>query len=316
MFEDFDFSVLGDPDYKEDAVREDLVAPLLRALGYQPTGRQRMQRSRSLLHPFVMIGSQKRAIHIIPDYTLWYDEQAVLVLDAKRPSEEIVQSHHVEQAFSYAIHPDVRTRSYALCNGRELVLYDIDKFAPVFRVALADLKTKWVETLKYLSPEALMDHHHREFMADLGIFLRNAGLTETDEITFSKSAIGSLGITTGGVLTATAAHDMVEGVGFQGSFDMPVEALPVLLSRLPAQLASMAKKALDKPGTNIWVGGIIGVTWTVKLGKPELGLFKHDPLIPLLVTAIHGVSSEQPPGPPPVDLSPDVLNLQALMSFL
>jgi hypothetical protein len=49
MFEDFDFSVLDDPSYKEDAVREDLVAPLLKALGYQPTGKQRMQRSQSLI---------------------------------------------------------------------------------------------------------------------------------------------------------------------------------------------------------------------------------------------------------------------------
>jgi hypothetical protein len=275
-----------------------------------------MQRSQSLLHPFVMIGSQKRAIHIIPDYTLWYDEQAVLVLDAKRPTEEIVQSQHVEQAFSYAIHPDVRTRSYALCNGRELVLYDIDKFAPVFRVALADLKSKWIEALKYLSPEALMNHHHREFMGDLGIFLKNAGFTEAHEITFTKSAISSLGITAGGVLTAAAAHEMVEGVGFQGSFDMPAEILPVLLSRLPAQCASMAIKALGKPRTNIWVGGIIGVTWTVKIGKPEVGLYKHDPLIPLVVTAIHDVSLEQSLVPPPADLPSDVLNLQALMSFL
>jgi hypothetical protein len=57
-----------------------------------------------------MIGSQKRAIHIIPDYTLWYDDQAVLVLDAKKPSAALVKSEHVEQVFSYAIHPDVRPR--------------------------------------------------------------------------------------------------------------------------------------------------------------------------------------------------------------
>src|SRR4029434_5081405 len=108
MFEDFDFSVLADPSYKEDSVREDLVAPLLKAVGFQPVGKHRMQRSQALTHPFVMIGSQKRKVHIVPDYTLWCDDQAVLVLDAKRPSESLVKSDHVEQAFSYAIHPEVR----------------------------------------------------------------------------------------------------------------------------------------------------------------------------------------------------------------
>ena len=36
MIGDFDFTALDDPGYKEDAVREDLVALLLRALGTYP----------------------------------------------------------------------------------------------------------------------------------------------------------------------------------------------------------------------------------------------------------------------------------------
>jgi hypothetical protein len=172
MFSNFDFSALESVHYKEDAVREDLISPLLKALGYQPTGKQRMQRSQSLLHPFVMIGSQKRKVYIIPDYTLFYDDQVVLVLDAKRPSESIIKSEHVEQAFSYAIHPEIRARSYALCNGHELVLYDIDRSGPVFQVKMAEIEQSWNEVLKHLSPEALLNHYHREFRPDLGIFLK------------------------------------------------------------------------------------------------------------------------------------------------
>jgi hypothetical protein len=316
MFEDFDFSVLDDPNYKEDAVREDLVAPLLRALGYQPTGKQRMQRSQSLFHPFVMIGSQKRQIHIVPDYTLWYEDQAVLVLDAKRPSESLVKSTHVEQAFSYAIHPDVRTRSYALCNGRELVLYDIDRHGPVFRIRLNELGDRWTDALKHLSPEALIDHHHREFEADLGIFLKNAGFDGSHEITFPNSRLTSLGITTGGVLTATAGHRMVEDIGFHGSFDMPVNVLPAILSCLPAEAANMVTKALGNPRSTVWVGGVIEMAWTIRLGVEEVGLYKHDPLIPLLVTAIMGVFRGEPIQPTPDGLPGSILNLPTVLSFL
>ncbi len=54
---DFDFSVLDDPEFKEDSVREEIVAPLVRALGYAPSGRYRVIRSRPLEHPYVSIGS-------------------------------------------------------------------------------------------------------------------------------------------------------------------------------------------------------------------------------------------------------------------
>lgn len=34
MFEEFDFSLLDDPEFKEDAVREEIVAPILNRLGF------------------------------------------------------------------------------------------------------------------------------------------------------------------------------------------------------------------------------------------------------------------------------------------
>src|SRR5262249_15818531 len=158
--------------------------------------------------------------------------------------EPIVKSEHVEQAFSYAIHPDVRTRSYALCNGRELVLYDIDRSEPAFRVQMSNVGTQWNEVLKHFSPEALRNHHHRHCQPDLGIFLRNAGFTGAHEITFINSRVLVLGRTLNGIITAAAAYEMTDGVGCMGSFDMPTNMLPVLLSCLPDQVARMAANAL------------------------------------------------------------------------
>jgi hypothetical protein len=89
VFEDFEFRVLENPEFKEDAVREEIVAPIIKRLGYPPSGEVRVQRSKNLVHPFVRIGTRKHQVNIIPDYTLWHGEKALLVLDAKAPGESI-----------------------------------------------------------------------------------------------------------------------------------------------------------------------------------------------------------------------------------
>ena len=68
LFRDFDFKLLDSLDFKEDSVREELITPLLHALGYQAHGEFQIIRSKSLLHPFVMIGSKNHKVNIVPDY--------------------------------------------------------------------------------------------------------------------------------------------------------------------------------------------------------------------------------------------------------
>lgn len=70
MFKKIDLSLLNDPEFKEDSVREELVAPLLWEIGYSASGLNKIIRSRTLTHPYVLIGVAKKKIHIIPDYIL------------------------------------------------------------------------------------------------------------------------------------------------------------------------------------------------------------------------------------------------------
>src|SRR5438093_3750123 len=53
LFETFDFKLLDDPEFGEDSVREELVVPLLAALGYSASPPYRIIRSKKLEHPFV-----------------------------------------------------------------------------------------------------------------------------------------------------------------------------------------------------------------------------------------------------------------------
>lgn len=85
----FDETLLNDPDFKEDSVREEICHPLLVRLGYKPSGAARIVRSKTLSHPFVMIGSKKRPINTTPDYLLSVDSKFRWLLDAKAVAAEI-----------------------------------------------------------------------------------------------------------------------------------------------------------------------------------------------------------------------------------
>ncbi len=157
LIKDFDFSLLDSPKFKEDSVREALISPLLQALGYTESGDNKITRSQKLVNPFVSIGSgtaKRRKVTHYPDYLLSVGDVPSFVLDAKAPKEVIHHGANVEQVYIYSIHPEVRVPRYALCNGRELVIFDIDKTEPVLYVHLSELEIHWDEVEKLIGPKA------------------------------------------------------------------------------------------------------------------------------------------------------------------
>lgn len=125
LWSNFDFRSLKDNhEFKEDSVREVLILPLLKYLGY---GEDNIVRSLTLQHPFLKIGSnKKRPIHLVPDYVLRIENRYAWVLDAKGPRENLLDEDYVGQVYSYAVHPEIRSNYFALCNGIEFSLYRTD----------------------------------------------------------------------------------------------------------------------------------------------------------------------------------------------
>jgi 16S rRNA G966 N2-methylase RsmD len=147
--------VVQDLKLKEDWVREEVIFPLLVRLGYSTTGQNRIVRSRALTHPFVMIGTSRRPVTLIPDYVLSVEGRYSWVLDAKAPGESVLAGPHVEQIFSYAIHHDIRAQRFVLCNGEEIAVFDTDgDSAPVHYSRLRDLEANWRQIAALLAPRA------------------------------------------------------------------------------------------------------------------------------------------------------------------
>jgi hypothetical protein len=245
ILRDFDLSALDDPTFKEDAVREEIIAPILRRAGFKSTGPLRVQRSLALKHPYVMIGSKKHPVTIVPDYTLFYNNKPLMILDAKKPSEEIVNSVNVEQAYSYAIHPEVRCKTYGLCNGRELCFFHIDRPAPTLIIGIAGIDERWEEVANHLNPTVLETPEILDFHPDFGLHVHRMGITEGTLITFIGYHLQMLQKVDQHFWTASSTCSVNERE-YMISFDVDEYALDKVLLGLGVEDRTRVREALGR----------------------------------------------------------------------
>ena len=149
-YSDLDFgTVAAGTGFKEDSVREAVIMPFLTALGYR---NEHIRRSHSLKHPFLRTGSKNRPVELIPDYAFFTEGRFAWVLDAKSPAEDVFDPGHISQVYSYAVHPEIRAKFFAVCNGREFVLYNGEAGeAPVLLFAFSEIGHRWAEIWRTLN---------------------------------------------------------------------------------------------------------------------------------------------------------------------
>jgi hypothetical protein len=81
------------------------------------------------------------------------------IIDAKNPRENILSGTNPEQAYSYAIHKEVRVNKYVLCNGIDIVIFDVNELKLVLKMQVKDLEENWDNLYKILSPMAFTNPH-------------------------------------------------------------------------------------------------------------------------------------------------------------
>lgn len=232
--EGFDFELLNDPEFKEDSVREEIIIPIINELGYSSQKPNQIIRSRNLLHPYVAIGSKRKEIYIMPDYLFEVAGKPAWILDAKSPNEAISKSKHVEQAYSYAIHPEVRVKFFALCNGKEFVLYNIEHIEPLLKFKIESLPLYWGDVKRLLSPSTVFDHSQLVIKKDLGLHLKRLGFDQLESLVFPNVPITQIGQLDPDLFTIAGAVKE-NGESYVVSFDFGQHAFNQLNPFIPEE---------------------------------------------------------------------------------
>jgi len=285
MFENFEESLLSDPNFKEDSVREVIISPILSRLGYHPTGSQVVIRSKTLSQPFIYAGTRRHPVNIIPDYTLYYNDVPVLVLDAKSPSESVESQANIQQAYSYAIHPEVQVSHFALCNGKSLAVFSTTKIEPLLKLDFNEFESRWEEIEKYLLPKFLLKPELRKMAPDFGLAVSRLGIDSESELMLIGARLNMFAKMNEGQYTVTVNTDFA-GKDHCVSFDFKTEQLSQLLSGLPVELKRTFSEALAKAPFQAAADLCIEVDLQTHLGA--LIEVEHESFIPLIIDQVLG----------------------------
>jgi DNA modification methylase len=83
------------------------------------------------------------------------EENYAWILDAKAPKQRVDDPNHIEQVYSYATHPEIRSTYFALCNGLEFALYRRELTnTPILYFALDEIEYHWEKLKMFLSPDS------------------------------------------------------------------------------------------------------------------------------------------------------------------
>ncbi|KIL07347.1 restriction endonuclease [Clostridium botulinum] len=244
VLNDFNYEVLDDPEFREDSVREEIIYPIIKALAYSSYGNNKIIRSRKLLHPFVSIGSKQKKINIIPDYVMEIDGKPSWIMEAKSPDQDILNTKHVEQAYSYAMHSEIKALYYALCNGKEFVLYHVSEYKPLLHFKIQLLPYYWGELVELLSPENFTKNSARNLYKDLGLHLKRLGFDVVKGLIFPYVPMSFIAKLNDNLYTFGTNIKQDEDT-YCVSFDFNHEVFLQLQGKIPDEVLMILKNSLD-----------------------------------------------------------------------
>jgi hypothetical protein len=150
------------PDFasmNETDVREIIVRPLLERLGYRHGTDANIRTEQRLTYAHTFLGRKNpkkdpplagRADYICDaiSFGRW-------VVEVKAPGEELTQNA-IQQAHTYAAHPEVAAAFFLVTNGRDFKLYETGKLAePILEWSFNDTNVIWWRLFNIISPEAI-----------------------------------------------------------------------------------------------------------------------------------------------------------------
>ena len=207
----FDFDQMGELD-----VRGEIIDPLLKHLGYRASTGWNIIRGQSLRYPRVYIGLKKPnkdpILRSEADYICDVEKKVRWVIEAKSPSVKI-ELDEIEQAYSYANHPEVRAVYFCVVNGREFRFYQTNRgpeAEPLLKLTYDELDQSLPIIENLVGPNAMLKNHPQpevDLGKPIGLGLRSVVRITGGHIIFGRS---SLNVTHLQGLTTTIEEGAVE----------------------------------------------------------------------------------------------------------
>lgn len=198
MFDAYDFGRMNETD-----VREAIVFPVIRQLGYRHSSANDIITELSLRYPKQFVGRKKKSdpdLRGKADYILEVDRRLRWVVEVKAPSEAIDDDVR-QQAYSYAVHAEIQGLFYVVTNGRTWEVHrTLDGLgrAPILEFRHEELRSKLQVLSNILGPDALK-RDYAQYVPDLGRAL--------------APGLRSFAKVTNGTLTYTALSPQMPGTG-------------------------------------------------------------------------------------------------------
>ncbi len=245
IFGNIDFNNLPE-DYNESSVREEIVAPLLKILGYSSSDKENhIIREPHLEHPFTQIGTKSYRVTERPDYLIQVKGKNAFIIEAKSPKQNIRNGKHVEQAYSYAINRQVQVQRFVLCNGKEINIFDVNKIESVLHFNLATAtEDNWGKVFELLSPMAFINPNIFNYKLDYGIWCVRNGIKQDVLQNFYNCYITYVGRLEDNVFTFMTVVKKDEEL--LASFDFEMSLFEDFMKQVPDKLKEKVKIAIRK----------------------------------------------------------------------
>lgn len=192
-FEDYDFSLLNESD-----IREEIIAPLLRHLGYRSGTLANIIREQSLRYPRAFLGRKDTKkdpeLRGRADYICEVDNSVRWIIEAKPPVD--ITLNDVEQAYTYANHPEVRAVYFCLINGLQLKIYQTNQgpdALPLLEVGYEKLDEGFSRVQNIIGPDAIRRDYPRiepDVGEPIGKGLRSIVRVTSGSVAFTRSNVG------------------------------------------------------------------------------------------------------------------------------
>lgn len=182
----------------EQDIREEVIAPLIAKLGYRSGTTNNVIREQLLRYPHSFFGRKDAKKDPIlrgkADYILEANLSIRWVIEAKAPDVEI-DLEAIEQAYTYANHPEVRAVYFVLCNGKKWMVFQTNlapQEPPILCLTYEELDSEYQKINNLLSPDSVIRDNPRtqpDTGRPIGEGLRSLVRITSGKISYTSNSI-------------------------------------------------------------------------------------------------------------------------------